>query len=107
MKVIPVVAAALLAATISTHASAQLPAVVEGQPLPTLAPMLQRVTPGVVNISTRGTVQVQQNPLLNDPLFRRFFGPPNQPPERPVSGLGSGVLVDAANGYVLTYNHVI
>lgn len=107
MKALPLIAAALFAAATSMPAIAQLPSVVDGQPLPTLAPMLQRVTPGVVNISTRGTVQVQQNPLLNDPLFRRFFGQPNQPQEREVSGLGSGVVVDAANGYVLTNNHVI
>ncbi len=108
MKFQPVLLAALLAAsTLPGTASSALPIAVDGQPLPTLAPMLQRVTPGVVNISTRGTVQVQQNPLLNDPLFRRFFGQPNQPQERQVQGLGSGVIVDADNGYILTNNHVI
>jgi len=106
MKFQPVFLALILAAS-ALPASAALPLMVEGQPLPTLAPMLQRVTPGVVNISTRGTVQVQQNPLLNDPLFRRFFGQPDQPQERQVQGLGSGVIVDAANGYILTNNHVI
>jgi Do/DeqQ family serine protease len=107
MKSFPFVLAAVLAASVVPTAHAALPAEVDGQPIPTLAPMLQRVTPGVVNISTRGTVQVQQNPLLNDPLFRRFFGQPPQQQERQVSGLGSGVVVDAENGYILTNNHVI
>lgn len=108
MKFQPALLAAFLSiSTLPGTASAALPLAMDGQPLPTLAPMLQRVTPGVVNISTRGTIQVQQNPLLNDPLFRRFFGQPNQPQERQVQGLGSGVIVDADNGYILTNNHVI
>jgi serine protease Do/serine protease DegQ len=88
-------------------AGAALPTAVEGQPLPTLAPMLQRVTPAVVNIATVGRVRIEQNPLLNDPFFRRFFNIPNQPLERQTQSLGSGVVVDAARGYVLTNNHVI
>lgn len=88
-------------------AGAALPAAVEGQPLPTLAPMLQRVTPAVVNIATVGRVRIEQNPLLNDPFFRRFFNIPNQPLERQTQSLGSGVVVDAGRGYVLTNNHVI
>ena len=86
---------------------AALPAAVEGQPLPTLAPMLQEVTPAVVNIATVGRVRLQQNPLLNDPFFRRFFDIPDRPLERQTQSLGSGVVVDAANGYVLTNHHVI
>jgi hypothetical protein len=88
-------------------AAAQLPAEVDGQPVPSLAPMLKRTAPGVVNISTRGRVQMQQNPMFNDPFFRRFFQMPDQPMEREVSSLGSGVIVDAARGYVLTNHHVI
>lgn len=88
-------------------AGAALPASVESQPLPTLAPMLQRVTPAVVNIATIGRVRIEQNPLLNDPFFRRFFNIPNQPLERQTQSLGSGVVIDAARGYVLTNNHVI
>lgn len=79
----------------------------QGQPLPTLAPMLQQVTSAVVNISTRGRMRMQDNPLLNDPFFRRFFDIPNMPRERPTQSLGSGVVVDAQRGYVLTNNHVI
>jgi serine protease Do/serine protease DegQ len=84
-----------------------LPAVIDGQPLPSLAPMLERVTPGVVNIATRGRVQVGGNPLLDDPFFRHFFNIPQQPRERVTQSLGSGVIVDADNGYILTNNHVI
>ena len=86
---------------------AALPAAVDGQPLPTLAPMLQQVTPAVVNIATVGRVRIQQNPLLNDPFFRRFFDIPDRPLERQTQSLGSGVVIDAANGYVLTNHHVI
>jgi serine protease Do/serine protease DegQ len=87
--------------------SAALPAAVGNQPLPTLAPMLERVTPAVVNIATVGRVPIQQNPLLNDPFFRRFFDIPDQPRERQTQSLGSGVVIDAAQGLVLTNNHVI
>ncbi|MEK7323181.1 MAG: DegQ family serine endoprotease [Pseudomonadota bacterium] len=79
----------------------------QGQPLPSLAPMLEQVLPAVVNISTRGRVRAADNPLMQDPFFRRFFGVPDQPRERATQSLGSGVIVDAKNGYVLTNNHVI
>ena len=73
----------------------------------TIAPLLETVTPGVVNISVRAHVPAQQSPLLQDPFFRRFFGVPDQQPERQVMAAGSGVIVDAEKGYVLTNNHVI
>jgi serine protease Do/serine protease DegQ len=69
--------------------------------------MLQRVTPAVVNISTKSRVSIRQNPLFNDPFFRRFFDVPDQPQQRERQALGSGVVVDADKGYVLTNNHVI
>ena len=84
-----------------------LPVSVDDQPLPTLAPMLKRTTPAVVNISTVGRVPVRQNPLLRDPFFRRFFDLPEQPSHRETQSLGSGVVVDARNGYILTNQHVI
>jgi serine protease Do/serine protease DegQ len=84
----------------------QLPATVGETPVPSLAPMLKNVTPAVVNIATRGTVQ-QENPLLNDPFFRRFFDIPNVPRERTFQSAGSGVIVDAKNGYIITNAHVI
>src|SRR5690348_4923627 len=85
---------------------AALPASVSGQPLPSLAPMLQKVTPAVVNISTRTRVAVR-DPYFDDPIFRQFFGLPSSPRERVEQSLGSGVIVDAAKGYVLTNNHVV
>ena len=79
-----------------------------GAPVPSLAPMLARVTPGVVNIAVRGKVRAE-NPLLQDPFFRRFFNLPQrqQTEERETQATGSGVIVDAAQGYVLTNGHVV
>jgi Do/DeqQ family serine protease len=74
--------------------------------VPSVAPVLRKVTPGVVNIAVRGRVRVN-NPLLADPFFRRFFNIPNGPVERETQASGSGVIVDARNGYVLTNNHVV
>ncbi len=92
----------------SLSASAALPvADSQGERLPTLAPMLERVTPAVVNIATTGHVSIKQNPLFNDPFFRYFFDLPEQPRQRQTQSLGSGVVVDAARGYILTNNHVI
>lgn len=87
-------------------ARAALPAEVDGQPLPSLAPMLERVTPAVVNIHSRTVVRVR-NPLAEDPFFRHFFGLPSVPRERVQQSLGSGVIVDAERGLLLTNNHVI
>jgi serine protease Do/serine protease DegQ len=75
--------------------------------LPTLAPLLTEVTPGVVNIAVQGRIRVEQNPLYQDPFFRRFFGIPDQAPEREFQSAGSGVIVDAERGYVLTNDHVV
>lgn len=87
-------------------AGATLPPAVDGQALPSLAPMLKRVTPAVVNISSKYTVRAR-DPFLDDPFFRQFFGLPPQPRERVEQTLGSGVIVNAAQGYILTNNHVI
>lgn len=80
----------------------------ESQALPSLAPLLKKVNPAVVNISTFATKQVN-NPLLNDPVFRHFFGAPNnrQPQQRRTQSAGSGVIIDAANGTVITNYHVV
>jgi Do/DeqQ family serine protease len=88
------------------------PPVPEAAPMPSLAPMVKRVSPAVVNIATRGTVKEkpgQRNPLLDDPFFRRFFDvPPDaKPRERQFQSAGSGVIVDAKNGYMITNYHVI
>ncbi|MCZ6604489.1 MAG: Do family serine endopeptidase [Alphaproteobacteria bacterium] len=74
--------------------------------LPTLAPLVDAVAPGVVNIATTGTVTQQFSPLFDDPFFRRFFNLPNQI-ERHTRSVGSGVIIDAAQGYVITNHHVI
>ncbi|WP_322099646.1 Do family serine endopeptidase [Aquibaculum arenosum] len=75
----------------------------------TVAPQLSRVTPAVVNISVRQQVPVHQNPLLQDPFFRRFFGLPEwqAPQQRQALSAGSGVIVDAGRGLVMTNTHVI
>jgi len=69
--------------------------------------MLERVVPGVVNISTTSRVRVELNPLLNDPFFRQFFDIPDVPREVERQSLGSGVIVDADAGLILTSQHVI
>jgi Do/DeqQ family serine protease len=104
------VAAALLAALlmIGHPVLAALPAEAEGTPLPTLAPMVKRVSPAIVNISASGTVDIRrQNPLFEDPFFRRFFQIPEEQLRRPTQSLGSGVIVDAAEGIILTNHHVV
>lgn len=74
---------------------------------PGVADMLELVTPAVVNIAVAGHEAMPQNPLLNDPFFRRFFEEPNQQQSRPTMSVGSGVIIDADKGYVLTNNHVV
>lgn len=104
-----VILGSLLAATVIQPAMARagtLPVAVGGMPLPSLAPMLRGVTPAVVNIASK-TVVRERDPFFNDPVFRQFFGLSGAPRERVEQSLGSGVIVDAAKGYVLTNNHVI
>ncbi|MEM7255904.1 MAG: DegQ family serine endoprotease [Pseudomonadota bacterium] len=87
--------------------SGGLPGVVDGQPLPSLAPMLEQTTPAVVNISTRGSVASRSNPLFDDPFFRQFFDFPRRSQRRSTQSLGSGVIVEAEQGLVITNHHVI
>ncbi|HEC73284.1 MAG TPA: DegQ family serine endoprotease, partial [Methylophaga aminisulfidivorans] len=75
--------------------------------MPTLAPMLERTQPAVVNIASQSMVKVRDNPLQNDPFFRRFFDLPEQPKVRERQSLGSGVIFDAKQGLVITNYHVI
>lgn len=72
-----------------------------------LAPMLNTVTPAVVNISTEGSVELRLNPLFNDPFFRRFFNVPERSLQKRTQSLGSGVIVDSKKGLILTNYHVI
>ena len=73
--------------------------------IPTLAPLVKQVTPAVVNISVQGRIR-EDNPLYQDPMFREFFDVPRQL-EKEFSATGSGVIVDAQRGFVLTANHVV
>jgi Do/DeqQ family serine protease len=110
MKIrLSVLSAAIFSASLlvtPTTSQAKLPFSVNGQQLPTLAPMIERVTPGVVSIRVSGSKPVSQR---MDP-FDFFFGNPQRQPRaenRAFSGLGSGVIIDSDNGYVVTNNHVI
>ncbi|MDE1460764.1 DegQ family serine endoprotease [Spartinivicinus poritis] len=83
-----------------------------GKPYPSLAPMLKQVNPAVVNIATYSTLQYRYNPLLNDPFFRHFFNIPDQKryrqqPKKQQQSAGSGVIVNAKKGVVLTNYHVV
>ena len=105
----------LILILVQVPALAALPAATgDGKPFPSLAPMLKQVNPAVVNISTYSRRETQYNPLLNDPFFRRFFdlpeGAPEQgepAPEKRQQSAGSGVIVDADDGIVMTNYHVI
>jgi serine protease DegQ len=97
---------ALIVLSCSHFASAALPPAIDGQALPSLAPMLERITPAVVNVHSQTRVQVR-DPFFDDPFFRRFFQTPDRPQERIQQSLGSGVIVDAARGLLLTNNHVV
>lgn len=95
----------VLTLTASQPAAGQIADPKTGGPVPTLAPLVRQVTPAVVNISVHGRVR-EDNPLYRDPLFREFFDVPRQI-EKEINATGSGVIVDAQRGYVLTNNHVV
>ena len=103
-KIFSLVAA--LGFALASPAFAGLPPSVDGQPTPSLAPMLAKVTPAVVNISTKTRVRTR-NPYFDDPVFRQLFGNQGVPRERVEQSLGSGVVIDAEKGYVLTNHHVV
>jgi serine protease DegQ len=100
------VAAAAILFTISPGTAQPSGSPAASASLPTLAPMLERVTPAVVNIAVVSRAPAQDNPLYGDPNFRRFFKLPEQQQQARMSA-GSGVIVDAAKGYVLTNHHVV
>lgn len=103
----------ILIVTIAVPASSQTadrPLYLNDDGLPTLAPLLAEVTPAVVNISVESSQSVEMNPLFNDPFFRRFFDMqplPQQPQPRQQMSAGSGVIINAEEGYILTNNHVV
>ncbi len=79
---------------------------VDGTPMPSLAPIVEKTRPAVVNIATRGKVEAGVNPLFNHPMFRPFFRGYQQP-QRETTSLGSGVVIDAEKGFIITNHHVI
>jgi Do/DeqQ family serine protease len=113
VSLVAVLSATLLVLPIASPPAHAAPAAqaLDAAPMPSLAPMVKRVSPAVVNIATRGTIkeQAQHNPLMDDPYFRRFFElpPDSQPRERQFQSDGSGVIIDAKNGYIVTNYHVV
>ncbi|MFN3746288.1 MAG: Do family serine endopeptidase [Hyphomicrobiaceae bacterium] len=100
---------AVLAFMTDLPALARAPLFDESRGVLTIAPMLEQVTPAVVNIAVTARVMEQENPLFKDPFFRRFFGLPEDAPprERRALAAGSGVIIDAGKGLVVTNHHVI
>ena len=88
---------------LSTGLKAALP----NDKTPTLAPMLETVLPTVVHIETEARVVTARHMPFDDPLFRRFFNVPERPQHEEKRGLGSGVIIDAGKGHVITNHHVV
>jgi len=99
--------AASVLLSLSAATWAALPAMVNDEQLPSLAPLVEKVSPAVVNIRVSQTVTTGGH--FGDEAFRRFFGLPDVPGggQREVASAGSGVIVDADNGYILTNHHVV
>ncbi len=89
---------------VSPSSFAGLPTQVDGVVVPSLAPILERVTPAVVNIHSTTRLKIRSR---NQSFYNWYYGLPNVPQERVTQSLGSGVIVDAKNGYILTNNHVV
>jgi len=101
--------ALLLAGIAAAPVNAIVPELIS-RGMPTLAPLVDKAAPAVVSIAVQGTVQAPRNPLMDDPFFRRFFGAPPgaaEGGERKVRSAGSGVIVDAKKGLILTNHHVV
>ncbi|MXZ80280.1 MAG: Do family serine endopeptidase [Gammaproteobacteria bacterium] len=94
-----------VAVLVSPVATGTLSSLIQGDELPSLAPMLEEIQPAIVNISTTTKIDYDDHPILRNPLYRRFFNLPEQ--RRRSSSLGSGVIVDARLGHILTNHHVI
>lgn len=108
LLVLTAISLALSTTFVPASASASLPSAVNGESLPSLAPMLEQVTPAVVSVLVEGKKNTQNQSIPEQ--FRFFFGPdfpvPSSP-ERQFRGLGSGVIIDAQSGYIVTNYHVI
>ncbi len=105
IRLLAALTVAVIAGTVTSTASGAAPILGPDGLVPTLAPLLKEVTPAVVNIATKGHEAV--NPLYNDPTFRRFYPVPEGAEERETHAAGSGVIIDAKAGYVVTNSHVI
>ena len=102
-------AAVTLAAMIMflVPAAARAPLLDEQRGVLTLAPVLEKATPAVVSVAVASRLPGDDNPLLRDPFFRRFFGAPESGGERQAMSAGSGVIIDARRGLIVTNHHVI
>lgn len=105
---------ALLAAVLGgmpfASVSAAIPVAIGGMRVPSLAPMIRKVSPAVVTIATRGVMPDSDgDEQRDDPFYNRFFQdiPGERPDEQPFAAAGSGVIVDASHGYILTNAHVV
>lgn len=110
MRFLTVAFALMLALTAASSPQAQQAVPLtgnQGAAIPTLAPLVKKVAPSVVNVAVKGRIAQEQNPLLNDPFFRKFFNVPETPAEREISAAGSGVIIDAREGLIVTNNHVV
>ena len=94
--------------SVTTGSYANLPTVVDGQAVPSLAPMLEKVRPAVVSIAVEGNTEARGNRAIPEE-FEFFFGPEafGDRGPRQFRGEGSGVIINADKGYVVTNNHVI
>ncbi|WP_164923830.1 DegQ family serine endoprotease [Sinorhizobium fredii] len=104
-KYVGVFAALVLILVPGPPPAAQPPSAISASTQPSLADVLEGVTPAVVNIAVRSRAPAETNPLYNDPFFRRYFNLPEQQQQR--LSAGSGVIVDADKGYILTNHHVV
>ncbi|PDT80207.1 DegQ family serine endoprotease [Sinorhizobium sp. BJ1] len=104
-KSVGVFAALVLILVPAPLPAAQPQAAISASTQRSLADVLEEVTPAVVNIAVRARAPAETNPLYNDPFFRRYFSLPEQPQQR--LSAGSGVIVDADKGCILTNHHVV
>jgi serine protease Do/serine protease DegQ len=93
----------------ATFAYAQVGPLPTRDGMPTLAPLIEKASPAVVNVRVKTKIDMSNNPLFNDPQFRRFFDLPENKPRRAPErqSAGSGVIIDAKKGYVITNHHVV
>lgn len=98
----------LLLTLLAGGAQASIPSGMLSGDRPSLNPMLKKVQPAVVNVVVTGKQQqAPMNPLFNDPFFRQFFNMPEQRRMHRPSAIGSGVIIDADKGYLVTNYHVV